>query len=55
MDKQVAYISHLISVSALVGEARVDNLSSNAYQQLIPARSTTESWANTYPERHDSP
>ena len=39
----------------LLGEAVDAILSSNAYQQLIPAGSTTESWANTYPQRHGSP
>ncbi|QNI84833.1 Guanosine polyphosphate pyrophosphohydrolase/synthetase [Synechococcus sp. PROS-7-1] len=36
-----------------LGEAVNDILSSNAYQQLIPTESTTETWINTYPERHD--
>jgi len=36
-----------------LGEAVNDILSSNAYQQLIPKGSTTETWINTYPERHD--
>ena len=36
-----------------LGEAVDDILSSNAYQQLIPKGSTTETWINTYPERHD--
>ena len=36
-----------------LGEAVNDILSSNAYQELIPAGSTAENWANTYPERHD--
>ena len=39
----------------LLGKAVDAILSSNAYQQLIPAASTTESWANTYPQRHGSP
>ena len=37
----------------LLGEAVGDILSSNDYQQLIPKGSTTETWINTYPERHD--
>ena len=36
-----------------LGEAVNDILHSNAYQQLIPTESTTETWINTYPERHD--
>lgn len=36
-----------------LGEAVDDILSSNAYQQLIPTESTTETWINTYPERND--
>ena len=36
-----------------LGEAISEILSSNAYQQLIPAGSNTEQWANSYPERHD--
>ena len=34
----------------LLGEAVDEILSSNAYQQLIPMGSTTETWNNTYPE-----
>ena len=39
----------------LLGEAVDAILNSSAYQQLIPKGSTTERWANTYPERHGSP
>ena len=39
----------------LLGEAVNAILHSNAYQQLIPAGSTTESLANSYPQRHGSP
>jgi hypothetical protein len=35
-----------------LGEAVDEIVNSSAYQQLIPAGSTTETWANTYPERH---
>ena len=38
----------------LLGEAVNDILNSNAYQQLIPAGSTAEEWANAYPKRHDN-
>ncbi len=37
-----------------LGEAVNDILSSNAYQQLIPAGSTAEQWANAYTKRHDN-
>ena len=40
-------------VSNHIALAVDDILSSNAYQQLIPTESTTETWINTYPERHD--
>ncbi len=35
-----------------LGEAVDEIVNSSAYQQLIPTGSTTETWANTYPERH---
>ena len=35
-----------------LGEAVSEILSSNVYQQLIPAGSNAEQWANSYPERH---
>ena len=35
-----------------LGEAVQEILNSSAYQQLIPKGSTTETWINTYPERH---
>lgn len=38
-----------------LGEAVKAILNSRAYQQLIPNGSTTERWANTYPQRHGSP
>ena len=37
-----------------LGEAVNDILNSGAYQQLIPAGSTAEQWANAYPKRHDN-
>ena len=36
-----------------LGEAVSEILSSSAYQQLIPAGSNAEQWANSYPDRHD--
>ena len=36
-----------------LGEAVSEILSSHVYQQLIPAGSNAEQWANSYPERHD--
>ena len=35
-----------------LGEAVQEILNSRAYQQLIPKGSTTETWINTYHERH---
>lgn len=48
-----ALVEHLPESRSVerLGEAVNDILSSNAYQQLIPAGSTAEQWANAYPER----